>query len=118
MKRFGLPKSSLLRKKVEFDRVYQVGRRLHGPNFSLIYAANDGQGSRLGISVPKKVGRAVLRNRIKRIIRETFRLERSLFPAGCDIVITVRPGFDLYSPVTFHGAVTRITGRDQPKGPR
>ncbi len=118
MKRFGLPKSSLLRKKGQFDRVYQIGWRLHGPNFSLIYAPNDGLDNRLGISVPKKVGRAVLRNRIKRVIRETFRLKRSLFPAGCDIVITVRPGFDLCTLATFHEAVTRLTRREQPKRSR
>ena len=50
---------------------------------------------RLGISVHRKTGNAVRRNRIKRLIREVFRLNRSLFPSSCDIVFTVRPEFTM-----------------------
>jgi ribonuclease P protein component len=93
VKQFGLPKSCLLRKTAEFNLVYRGGRRLYGRNFALIFLPADRPYSRLGISVPRKVGNAVRRNRIKRLVRETFRLHRPLFPGASDIVFTVRPGF-------------------------
>ncbi len=108
MKRFGLPKSSLLRKNGEFNRVYRGGKRLHGKGFSLIFSANRMEFNRLGISVRKKTGTAVYRNRIKRIIRESFRLHRDLFPAECDIVVTVRPGFEPGSTAEFVQAVNGL----------
>ncbi len=108
MKRFTLPKACLLRKKGEFDRVYRQGRRLHGKGFSLIFAANAMEYNRLGISVQKKTGRAVDRNRIKRIIREAFRLHREVFPDRKDIVLTVRPGFSLRSPADILAAITGL----------
>jgi len=66
---------------------------MHCSGFSLIYLAGGQPWSRLGISVPRKVGNAVRRNRIKRIVRETFRLHREIFPQSSDIVVTVRPEF-------------------------
>ena len=103
-----LPKVCLLRKNREFDRVYRHGRRLHGKGFSLIYTHGAADWNRLGISVQKKTGRAVDRNRIKRIIREAFRLHRESFPAKSDIVVTVRPGFTLRSPAEFLSAVAQL----------
>jgi len=108
MKRFGLPKVCLLRKNGEFNRVYSQGNRLHGKGFSLIFAANQVGFNRLGISVQKKTGNAVHRNRIKRIIRETFRLHREKFPINNDVVLTVRPGFSLRSPADVLLALTDL----------
>lgn len=50
------------------------------------------RGPRLGIAASRKVGPAVQRNRIKRLIRESFRLNRELFPGNADIVIVVKRG--------------------------
>jgi len=108
MKQFGLPKVCLLRKNGEFNRVYRQGHRLHGKGFSLIFAENRMQFNRLGISVQKKTGNAVHRNRIKRIIRETFRLHRENFPSKSDVILTVRPGFSLHSPADVLLAVTGL----------
>ncbi|MCI5120194.1 MAG: ribonuclease P protein component, partial [Candidatus Electrothrix sp. AUS4] len=66
--------------------------------------------SRLGISVPRKVGNAVQRNRIKRIIREAFRLHRDVFPQGSDVVFAVRPGFPLTGMQAVRDAVAVLTG--------
>ncbi|HHL34317.1 MAG TPA: ribonuclease P protein component [Desulfobulbaceae bacterium] len=109
---YRLPKTCLLQKKQEFDRVYNRGRRLHGKGFSLIYADSSADWNRLGISVRKKTGRAVDRNRIKRIIREAFRLHRESFPKKSDIVVTVRPGFSLRSPSEVLSAVIGLLRAD------
>jgi len=111
MRSFALPRNSRLTKTGEFDRVYARGRRLHGPGFSLIYAANALGHNRLGISIRKKTGNAVRRNRIKRIIREAFRLHRDLFPPRSDIVVTVRPGFALDAPAEVVSAVAGLLNR-------
>lgn len=110
MKRFALPKSSLLRKSGEFNLVYRQGRRLRGPGFLLVCCGSGQPGSRLGISVPAKTGGAVRRNRIKRLVRETFRLHRDIFPSSSDIVFAVRPEFTLDGLNEVRAAVAELTG--------
>lgn len=113
MKRFALPKTCLLKKTRQYNLVYQQGRRLRGSGFALIVLANALPHSRLGISIPSKTGSAVRRNRIKRIIRETFRLHRQIFPASSDIVIAVRPDFSLIGMDAVRAAVARLTQRPE-----
>ncbi|PIE57403.1 MAG: ribonuclease P protein component [Desulfobulbus propionicus] len=108
MKRFGLPKKDLLKTNREFNRVYQVGRRLYGDGFIIIYLANNRLQSRLGISVQRKVGSAVQRNRIKRLVREVFRLHRDQFPEQADIVVAVRPGMSWKTAHTLHEAMVSV----------
>ncbi|MEN8200398.1 MAG: ribonuclease P protein component [Thermodesulfobacteriota bacterium] len=108
MPRFKLPKSALVRKGREFDKVYRQGTRRRGNGFSLISCPNDLGYNRIGISIHRKLKGAVRRNRIKRIIRESFRLQRSLYPAGADIVFTVRTDFPLKTPAEISSAVTRL----------
>lgn len=117
MQRFGQRSSVRLRQTRDFNRVYRNGDRLYGKGFTLIYLGGGQKdscftGSRLGISVPKKVGNAVQRNRIKRIIREAFRLHRGVFPQGSDIVFAVRPGFPLAGMQAVRDAVARLTGAE------
>jgi ribonuclease P protein component len=107
----GLPKSALVRKGWEFDAVYQKGIRLHGDGFSLILLANATPQSRLGISIHRKLRGAVKRNRIKRIIRESFRRERDLYPSGMDIVVTVRENFALKNPGEVSAAVAALSAK-------
>ena len=87
-----------LRKKSEFQAVYQKGQRIRGDRFQLILVPNNLQDSRLGISVHGLKG-AVKRNRIKRIIREFFRLNRGRMPQSIDLVFAVRKDFSLNSPL-------------------
>ena len=90
-RRHTLPKSRHLRLPREFKAVYDVRvRESRGP--LTVYAMPNGLGyPRLGMSVPRKVGTAVRRNRIRRLIRESFRLMQHDLPEGYDLVVTVRP---------------------------
>ena len=75
----------------DFTRCYRQGKRLRTPVFTL-YAYRQGQGlARLGLAVGKSVGNAVVRNRVKRRLREIFRRHKALLPAGYDLCIRAAP---------------------------
>jgi ribonuclease P protein component len=81
-----LPPARRIRRKSEFQRVFNAGRRAHGRYLTIIAAPSDGQLSRLGIVASRKVGGAVARNRAKRLIRQVFRTESG--PAAAfDLVV-------------------------------
>lgn len=88
-------KSERLLKSGEFSSAYKKGRKASVKNFSLHFLA--GQKRRLGLTVSKKVGKANLRNYIKRHAREFFRLNKEKFPLG-DCVITAFVGAGELTP--------------------
>jgi ribonuclease P protein component len=63
---------------------------VHTASFVLQVARSEASGCRLGLTVSRKVGPAVRRNRIKRLLRECFRLERELFPERADVVVIAK----------------------------
>ncbi len=71
----------------EFDAVYRAGKRRSGSHFTVFLRANQLPQSRFGFSIKKALGGAVVRNRIRRRIREIVRCHRLEIPAGWDIVI-------------------------------
>jgi len=73
-----------------FDRVFQNGRAFRRRKFVLLAAPNQGAVSRLGLSVGRKLGPALRRNRLKRLIREAFRLNKSALSAPMDLVVIPR----------------------------
>lgn len=81
------PKHLRLLRRSEFRRVYEKGRRRRAPLCSVFYLANGLPHSRLGITVPRAVGKSVLRNRVKRRVREIYRLNLPTIPGGWDIVL-------------------------------
>jgi ribonuclease P protein component len=81
------PKYLRLLRRIEFRRVYDEGRRRRAPLCTVFYLANGLSYSRLGITVPRALGKAVLRNRVKRRLREVFRMNRTALPGGWDIVL-------------------------------
>jgi ribonuclease P protein component len=85
-----------LRRPAEFQRVMRRGRRVAGRAFVVVALERDAaagacSASRLGVTVSRKVGRAVVRNRVKRRIREWFRVNRCSLGGAVDLVVIGRP---------------------------
>ena len=87
----GFPSGCRIRTSREYSRLWRQGRRCHTAQLLVIAASGTTQ-SRMGVSVGRKVGNAVCRNRIKRWLREYFRMHRAQFLTGNDISIVVKPG--------------------------
>ena len=71
----------------DFDAVYRAGKRRSSSHFTVFFRANELPQSRFGFSIKKALGGAVLRNRMRRRMREIVRCHRQEMPAGWDIVI-------------------------------
>jgi ribonuclease P protein component len=88
-----------VRRSADFQRVKKAGKRARTPHFGLNFIANGFEHHRLGLVVQKRFWPAVRRNRIKRVIREWFRLNKGRIPGpGKDIVVIARPGAETLSP--------------------
>jgi ribonuclease P protein component len=87
MKSFSLTKKERVLKRADFIDIRLRGHRLRTENFTIITQPNGGDITRLGIAASKRVGNAVKRNRVKRLMREFFRLHKHLMPTGYDVVI-------------------------------
>lgn len=87
----GFPKTSRLTSNQQFKDVLDRGRRAGNSLLTLYAAPNDGGHPRLGVSVGKSSGNAVVRNRLKRLLRESFRLSLDRIPSGFDYVLLISP---------------------------
>jgi ribonuclease P protein component len=85
-----------LRKRGDFLRIQRDGRPVRAAHFVFLVAKNVGATpttrSRMGIVAAKKTGAAPVRNRIKRLCRECFRLDAEFLPNGIDLVVIAKPG--------------------------
>ncbi len=107
-----------LKKNKDFRTVYQNGKS-YGCRTLVMYILPNGTGqNRLGISVSKKVGNSVVRHRLTRLIRESYRLNEDKFVEGLDIVVIARPGakevlktstyFDIESALLYLGKKHKV----------
>ena len=94
-----------IRKRQDYLRIYQQGVRRTSARFTIITCRNRTGVRRLGMTVSKKAGNAVQRNRIKRLLREFFRLNKSRLPASQDIVIIAKRGI---LPLTYRDVCTEL----------
>ena len=90
----GLPRSGRIQKRADFLRAYENGTKTHGRFVVVFVLGNERDEARFGVTVTKKFGNAVVRNRAKRWVREVFRRVR--LPLGIstkkvDIVVNVKP---------------------------
>jgi ribonuclease P protein component len=88
---FSFPKKKRLVSNRQFKAVLARGRRLSNGLLTLYMAENDCSYPRLGVSVGKSCGNAVIRNRLKRLLREAFRQSQDRIPAGFDYLIMISP---------------------------
>ncbi len=90
--RFFLKKNDRILKRSDFVELSRVGRRIYIGVFMAVVAPNRLGRPRLGVTVTRKVGGAVQRNRIKRLVREAFRLHRQRLKLDGDINVIARSG--------------------------
>ena len=92
MSAYSLKKTERILKRSDFLRLSKEGRRIQGEHFVVHYGSNRIGNRRLGITVSKKVGCAVKRNRIKRLVREYFRHNKARIHHSYDLNIIAKPG--------------------------
>ncbi len=97
---------STLKKNYQFQKVYRQGKSLAAPKTVLFFRRNNEVENRLGISVSKKVGKSVVRHRVKRIYSEAFNLLNSRIKnEGYDFVVVARKSA---GSITFKEAVSEL----------
>lgn len=84
--------SDSLKKNCDFKTVYNKGTSFSNRQLVMYVLKNGTDRNRLGISVSKKVGNSIVRHRITRLIRESYRLQEDVFDSGLDIVVIARVG--------------------------
>ena len=82
--------SESLKKNSYFQNIYKNGTSLANRYFVMYVLENNLEKNRLGISVSKKVGNSVVRHRVTRLVRESYRLREAMFNSGLDIVVVAR----------------------------
>ena len=100
-----------LKKNADFQSVYRTGRSHANPYLVMYVRKRDGEGeNRVGISVSKKVGNSVVRHRMVRLVRESFRLHENVLKTGLDIVVVVRPAAKNENFKGIEGAFLHLCG--------
>ena len=106
-----MQRSESLKKNQDFQKVYRNGTS-KGNRYLVMYVLkNQYMKNRLGISVSKKVGNSVVRHRITRLIRESYRLNEPLFCNGLDIVVIARVSAKGKSYQEIESALLHLAGK-------
>lgn len=94
-----MKKEERVRKNSQFRYIYKRGKSYSNNILIMYIIKNNKRINRIGFSVSKKIGNSVVRNRVKRLIREGYRNNRYGFEKGYDIIFIARPGI---SKMTYH----------------
>ena len=98
-----------LKKNSDFQTVYKTGRSKGNTYFVMYVLKNGSNINKLGISVSKKVGNSVVRHRVKRLIRESYRLHEDMFNSGLNIVVVARGSASSVSFVEMDSALLHLS---------
>lgn len=90
MKAFRFTRPERLARRLDFQRVFKQGRRITDDLLAVHFRPNGLAYSRLGVALGREVHTAVRRNRFKRLVRESFRLNKQSLPAGLDIIVRLK----------------------------
>ena len=86
------PKTLRLLQRHDFQQVWQEGRKKHTPHFLVVIRTRGEGTTRIGITASRKTGNAVVRNRIKRLVREFFRSHQAILVHATDISVIAKKG--------------------------
>lgn len=110
---YGLPKPFRLHLKKDFEAIIRNGHRLQGEGMVIWWRPSSypGARTRLGIVVSRKLGGAVVRTRVKRLLRESFRLNRERLKPGTDVIISPRSSEILTDLYSVQSALLALCGK-------
>jgi len=108
--RESFPKEARLTRRSDFLLLGRRGRKFFTPHFIIIRRDNDHLGKRLGVTVSSKVGNAVVRNRVKRMLREFFRRGQENFRPDQDTVVIARKGAGDMSYMAVTAELRKVIG--------
>lgn len=99
-----------IKKNSDFQIVYKTGKS-YANKLLIMYVMHTGNpDNRIGISVSKKVGNSVVRHRVTRLVRESFRLNKDMIQTGLDIVVVARPAAKESDYKTIESAYMHLCG--------
>ena len=101
-------KSDSLKNTQQFNNVYKSGKYYANKYLVMYVLENDLSTNRIGISVSKKVGNSVVRHRLTRLVRESYRLHEEMFNSGLDIVIVIRKDAALMTYAKIESAILHL----------
>lgn len=101
--------SDSLKRNKDFQFVYKNGKSFANKYLIMYVLENNQEGNRLGISVSKKVGNSVVRHRVTRLIRESYRLQEQIFNSGLDIVVIARNNASLSTYKEIESALLHLS---------
>ena len=100
--------SESLKKNSDFKNVYTHGKSYANKYLVMYMLENNKDMNRLGISVSKKVGNSVVRHRITRLVRESYRLHENIFNSGLDIVVVARKSASIVKYAEIESALLHL----------
>ena len=109
------PKSVRLLERREFLFLQQKGKKRHSQHFLVATAPAQSEYSRLGITTSRRFGNAVVRNRMKRLLREFFRIHQALISPVCDIVVIPKAGAEQLTLAQITEELGKVLSIVQPK---